>query len=153
MIMLLRLSIFLFLHVTNNFSGIVTLYDKRERANYKWVSHPYPFLIAYLICTSGTQQGISYLKLILFPYYDSSNDCILIQPNNVFTSCFEFMILGWLYLDMNFIVYNHDNFEIISPPLVGENSLPEAWQNYFILIFTQINVNCKFKELFICKVL
>jgi hypothetical protein len=58
----------------------VTLYDKRERANCIWVSHPYPFLIAYLIYTSGTRQGTSYLKLILFPYYDSSNNCILIQP-------------------------------------------------------------------------
>jgi hypothetical protein len=53
---------------------------------------------------------------------------------------------------MNFIVY-HDNFEIVSPPLGGENSLPEAQQNYFILILTQINVNCKFKELFVCKLL
>ena len=57
----------------------VTLYDRRERANCIWVSHPYPFLIAYLICILGTRQG-TYLKLILFPYYDSSNDCILIQP-------------------------------------------------------------------------
>jgi hypothetical protein len=54
---------------------------------------------------------------------------------------------------MNFIIYNHDNFEIASPPLGGENSLPEARQHYLILILTQINVNCKFKELFICKVL
>ena len=54
---------------------------------------------------------------------------------------------------MNFIIYNHDNFEIVSPPLKGENSLPEAQQHYLILILTQINVNCKFKELFICKVL
>ena len=46
---------------------------------------------------------------------------------------------------MNFIVYNHNNFEIVSPPLGGENSLPEARQNYLILILTQINVNCKFK--------
>ena len=57
-----------------------------------------------------------------------------------------------LYFD-NKRVYNHDNFEIVSPPLLGENSLPEAWQNYLILILTQINVNCKFKELFVCKVL
>ena len=63
------------------------------------------------------------------------------------------MIFGWLYFDMNFIIYNHDNFEIVSPPLRRENSLSEAWQNYFILILTQINVNCKFKELFVCKVL
>ena len=54
---------------------------------------------------------------------------------------------------MNFIVYNHDNFKIVSPPLGGENSLSEARQNYLILILTQINVNCKFKELFFCKVL
>ena len=54
---------------------------------------------------------------------------------------------------MNFIVYNHDNFEIVSPPLGGENSLPKARQNYLFLILTQINVNCKFQELFVCKVL
>ena len=54
---------------------------------------------------------------------------------------------------MNFIVYNHDNFEIVSPLLGGENSLPETQKHYLILILTQINVNCKFKKLFICKVL
>ena len=62
-------------------------------------------------------------------------------------------VLGLLYFDMNFIVYNHNNFEIVFPPLGGENSLPEAEQNYLILILTQINVNYKFKELFVCKVL
>ena len=54
---------------------------------------------------------------------------------------------------MNFIIYNQDNFEIVSPPLGGENSLPKVRQHYLILILTQINVNCKFKESFICKVL
>ena len=52
---------------------------------------------------------------------------------------------------MHFIIYNYNNFEIVSPPLRGENLLPEARQHYLILIHTQINVNCKFKELFICK--
>ena len=36
--------------------------------------------------------------------------------------------LGWLYFDMNFIIYNHDNFEIVSPSLGKENLLSEAWQ-------------------------
>ena len=54
-------------------------------------------------------------------------------------------VLGWLHFEMNFIIYNHDNFEIVSPPLGGEKSLPEARQHYLILIPTQINVNFKFK--------
>ena len=35
-------------------------------------------------------------------------------------------VLGRLYFDINFIIYNHDNFEIVSPPLGGENSLSKA---------------------------
>ena len=73
----------------------------------------------------------------------------LILANSPTITCFEFMIFGWLYHDMNFIIYNHDiwlcihmfwifeylvdciliwislynhdNLEIDSPPLGGEN--------------------------------
>ena len=137
------------LHECNSFQSLFSTLLHTRSTHISFPCFSYPFLITYLIFTSGTRQGTSYLKLILFPSYDY----ILIQPNNVFTSCFEFMILGWLYFDMNFIIYNHDNFEMVSPPLGRENPLPEAQQNYLILILTQINVNCKFKKLFICKVL
>ena len=122
----------------------VTLYDRRERATRMWVFHPYPSRIAYLISTLRTQQGTSYLKLILYPCSYSRDDCILIM-------CLH--VLNLWYLVDYILIWISLYTIIVSPPLGGENLLPKVWQNYLILILTQINVNCKFKELFVCQVL